>query len=68
MRARSLVAISAIVGGLFVYGLAVMLLAELLPPYWPARTAFFAVAGLIWIVPAAGFVRWSVGKRRPPSR
>jgi len=41
-----------------------MLVAELLPPYWPLQAAFFAVAGLVWIVPAAGFVRWSVGK--PP--
>ena len=65
MRARSLIAISAIIGGLFVYALAVMLLAELLPGYWPVQAAFFAVAGLVWIVPAAGFVRWGVGKRPP---
>lgn len=57
---RSLIAISAIIGGLVVYALAVMLVAELLPAYWPVRTGFFAVAGLIWIVPAAGFVRWGV--------
>jgi hypothetical protein len=67
MRARSLFAISAIIGGLFVYALAMMLLAELLPRYWPVQTAFFAVVGLIWVVPAAGFVRWSIGKRRPPT-
>ena len=67
MRARSLIAISAIGGGLFVYALAVMLVAELLPPYWPVRTAFFAVTGLVWIVPAACVVRWSVARRRPPS-
>jgi hypothetical protein len=66
MRVRSLIAISAIVGGLFLYALAVMLLAELLPPYWPVQTGFFAVAGLVWILPAAGFVRWGVG-RRPPA-
>jgi hypothetical protein len=67
MRGRSLIAIAAIIGLLFVYALAVMLLAELLPAYWPVQTAFFTVAGLVWVVPAAGFVRWSVGRRAPPS-
>ena len=61
---RSLVTILTIIGGLFVYALAIMLVAELLPPYWPAQTLFFAVAGLIWIVPAARFVRWMA--RMPP--
>jgi Protein of unknown function (DUF2842) len=63
MRARSLIATSAIVGGLVVYALAVMLAAELLPPYWPVQTGFFAVVGLVWVVPAACFVRWGVGGR-----
>jgi hypothetical protein len=67
MRARSLIATSAIIGGLFVYALAVMLVAETLPGYWPVRTAFFAVAGLVWMPPAAGIVRWSIGKPRPPA-
>jgi drug/metabolite transporter (DMT)-like permease len=66
MRARSLIAILAIMGGLFVYALAAMLIAELLPAYWPVQTAFFAVAGIIWIVPAARFIRWSIGAK-PPS-
>ncbi len=57
-RMRSLVTILTIIGGLFVYALAIMVVAELLPPYWPAQTLFFAVAGLIWIVPAARFVKW----------
>jgi Protein of unknown function (DUF2842) len=57
---RSLIAISAIIGGLVVYALAVMLVADLLPSYWPVQTGFFAVAGLIWIVPATSFVRWGV--------
>jgi hypothetical protein len=61
---RSLVTILTIIGGLFVYALAIMVVAELLPPYWPAQTLFFAVAGLIWIVPAARFVRWMA--RMPP--
>jgi len=65
MRTRSLVTILTIIGGLFVYALATMLLAELLPPSWPVQTLFFAVAGLIWIPPAARFVKWMV--RAPPS-
>jgi drug/metabolite transporter (DMT)-like permease len=64
-RMRSLVTILTIIGGLFVYALATMIVAELLPPYWPAQTLFFAVAGLIWIVPAARFVKWMA--RTPPS-
>jgi hypothetical protein len=61
MRARSLIAVFAIIGGLAVYALAAMLLAEMLPPYWPLQAAFFAVAGLVWIVPAARIIRWGVG-------
>jgi hypothetical protein len=64
VRARSLIATSVIVFALAVYALAVMLVADLLPPYWPVRTAFFAIAGLAWIAPAARCVRWSI--RRPP--
>jgi drug/metabolite transporter (DMT)-like permease len=64
-RMHSLVTILTIIGGLFVYALATMIVAELLPPYWPAQTLFFAVAGLIWIVPAARFVKWMA--RTPPS-
>lgn len=65
MRARSLIAVSAIVGGLAVYAAAAMLLAETLPPSWPVEAAFFAVAGLVWIVPAARIIRWGVGKKPP---
>jgi hypothetical protein len=65
MRARSLVTILTIIGGLFVYALAIVVVAELLPPYWPVQTLFFAVAGLVWIVPAARFVRW-MARTRPP--
>ncbi len=64
MRVRSLIAISAIIGGLFIYALAAMLIAELLPPYWPVQIAYFTVAGLVWIVPASRCVKWSI--RRPP--
>jgi membrane protein implicated in regulation of membrane protease activity len=64
MRARSLVTILTIIGGLLLYALAIMVVAELLPPYWPAQTLFFAVAGLVWIVPAARFVKWMA--RTPP--
>jgi hypothetical protein len=67
MRARSLVTILTIIGGLFVYALAIVVAAELLPPYWPAHALFFAVAGLAWIVPAARFVRW-MARTGPPGR
>lgn len=65
MRARSLTATLSIIAGLFVYALAVMLIAEWLPPDWPVQAAFFAAAGLAWIVPAARLVRWSA---RPPPK
>jgi hypothetical protein len=65
MRARSLIAVFAIIGGLAVYALAAMLLAETLPSSWPLQAAFFAVAGLVWIPPAARIIRWGVGKRPP---
>jgi hypothetical protein len=65
MRARSLIAVFAIIGGLAAYALAAMLLAETLPASWPIQAAFFAIAGLVWIPPAARIIRWGVGKRPP---
>ena len=65
MRGRSLVTILTIIGGLFVYSLAAMVLAELIPTFWPVQTLFFAVAGLVWILPAARFVKWM--SRAPPT-
>ena len=64
MRARSLITTSAIIGGLFIYAPVAMVIAELLPPYWPVQAAFFTVAGLVWIVPASRCIKWSL--RRPP--
>jgi hypothetical protein len=63
MRARSLITTLTIIAGLVVYALATMLLAELVPAYWPAQAVFFAIAGLVWIIPAARLVRWSARPR-----
>ena len=59
MRGRSLAVALIIIGGLFVYGLGVMLLAELLPKDELMRAVFFAAAGFLWVVPAACLLRWT---------
>ena len=58
MRIRSLAAVLIIIGGLFAYALGVMLVAELLPANQLVKAAFFAAAGLLWVVPAACLLRW----------
>ena len=69
MRLRILLGTLLLVLGLAGYALAVMVVAvRLLPQYWAVEAAFYAVAGIGWIVPAAGLVRWMQRARpyRPP--
>ncbi|HLJ63098.1 MAG TPA: DUF2842 domain-containing protein [Stellaceae bacterium] len=62
MRWRSLIGILVLVAGLAFYGLAVTALAaHLLPGDGIAEIGFYAVAGIVWILPAARLTRWMVG-------
>ena len=48
--------------GLAVYCAAAMWIgAELVPSHWAAELAFYPVAGLLWIWPAALVIRWAHG-------
>jgi hypothetical protein len=59
MRLRILLGTLILVAGLVAYSLLVMRLAvEVLPEHWAAQAAFYIVAGLLWILPAARLTRW----------
>ena len=60
MRYRSLVGIAAILLGLVAEAAVVLLLAEdLAPLHWALQAAFYAVAGIAWVVPASWVTRWT---------
>ena len=69
MRLRILFGTLVLVFGLAVYGLAVAALAaRVLPPGPVVALLFYAVAGIVWLVPAAWLVRWMqrAAPFRPP--
>ncbi len=69
MRLRILLGTLLLVLGLGGYALAVMVAAvRLLPEQWAVEAAFYAIAGLLWIPPAARLVRWMqrAAPFRPP--
>jgi hypothetical protein len=71
MRLRILLGSVVLVVGLALYALAVMAVAiRLLPDQWAAELAFYALAGVAWIFPAARLTRWmqQAGPFRPPAR
>jgi hypothetical protein len=58
-RARVLVGAAALVGGLALYALAAVDLAgRVVPDHWAAQALFYAVAGVLWVIPAAWLTRW----------
>ena len=58
-RARILAGAAALVGGLALYALAAVELAgRVVPDHWAAQALFYAVAGVLWVVPAARLTRW----------
>jgi hypothetical protein len=58
-RARILAGAAALVGGLALYALAAVELAgRVVPDEWAAQALFYAVAGVLWVVPAARLTRW----------
>jgi hypothetical protein len=72
MRLRILVGTLALVLGLAVYALTVTRLALWLLPDqgWAAAALLYAVAGTVWILPAARLTRWmqrAAPFRPPPS-
>jgi hypothetical protein len=42
---------------------AVMLADALAPMHWAVQAAYFLVAGLLWVVPVLGLMRWSLTRR-----
>jgi hypothetical protein len=59
-RYRSLVGTTVILLGLAAEAAVVLLLAEdLAPLHWALQATFYAVAGIIWVVPAAYVTRWA---------
>jgi len=65
-RARMLVGAAALVGGLALYALAAVELAgRVVPDEWAAQALFYAVAGVLWVVPAARLTRWMQAAPEP---
>jgi hypothetical protein len=59
MRHRSLIGTMAILGGLAAYAGAVGLAAERVDTmHWLVQAGFYALAGTVWVVPAAYLTRW----------
>jgi hypothetical protein len=56
---RILIGLAVLLVGLAIYALAVMSLAvRILPDHWAAQALFYAVAGVLWVLPAARLTRW----------
>jgi hypothetical protein len=71
MRLRILIGTLILIGGLSIYVLLVMVTAlAFLPEHWAAEIGFYAVAGTLWVWPAAWLTRWMqrAAPFRPPSR
>lgn len=69
MRLRILIGTLALVAGLVIYGLAVAsLAARLLPELGVMQLVFYAIAGMVWVWPAARLTRWMqrAAPHRPP--
>jgi hypothetical protein len=69
MRLRILFGTLLLVLGLSLYALLVMAAAtRLLPDHWGVHMAFYALAGVAWISPAARLTGWMQRARpfRPP--
>jgi hypothetical protein len=65
---RSLVGSMAILAGLALEAALIAHFAETLATLsWPAQAAFYALAGIAWVLPAAYLTRWMV-RGSPPSR
>ena len=63
MRWRTLAAGLGIPLLLIVYAILVVTVNGWLPAHWVIDLVFYAVAGIVWIFPAAAVVRWA--KRDP---
>jgi Protein of unknown function (DUF2842) len=69
MRLRILLGTVILIVGLALYAAAVAVIAHrLLPPRTLIDLAFYAVAGIVWILPAAWLTRWMnrAAPYRPP--
>jgi hypothetical protein len=69
MRLRILLGSLVLVAGLAAYGLLVMAAAvRLLPEQWAVQAAFYALAGIAWVWPAARLTGWMqrAAPFRPP--
>jgi hypothetical protein len=69
MRLRILYGTFILLGGLAVYALAVMVVAaEFLPAQSAVELAYYAVAGTVWLYPAAKLTKWMQDLPAPPDR
>ena len=59
MRWRILVGSGALLLGLALYVAAVVnIAARIVPDHWAAQAVYYALAGVLWVIPAARLTRW----------
>lgn len=56
---RVLLASIVLIGGLALYAAAAVTLADHLPEHGLLQGAYIAAAGLVWVWPAIGLIRWA---------
>ena len=66
MRWRTPLAAFLVVAGLAVYAVLIATLSDWLPGHWAVDVLFYAVAGVLWVYPAARLIVWSGRDARPP--
>ena len=57
-RGRKAIGLLAFLAGIAVYVSLAIVVADLLPDHWALDLLYFAVAGTLWVWPAARLVRW----------
>jgi len=56
--ARKALGMAILVVVMIVYVGALVVLADYVPDHWAVRLVFFAVAGVAWVFPLRGLLRW----------
>lgn len=56
--ARKAIGMAVLVAGMILYVGVLVVLADFVPDHWAVELIFFAVAGVAWVFPLRGLLRW----------
>ena len=65
MRWRAPLTAFVVIAGLALYAALVATVADWLPEHWAIDALFYAVAGVLWVYPAARLIAWAGRDERP---